>query len=160
MDKKTSAVIQKVHELFRAKNLTLSAAESCTGGLISHYLTALPGASSFFLAGIVTYSVAAKANFIGVSSNVMKKHGMVSRETAEEMAEKVRSAAGSDFSVATTGNLGPDVLEGKERGLVFLAVSGKGRTSSRELHLTGNRTENKKEASLGALRFLIEMVER
>jgi nicotinamide-nucleotide amidase len=160
MDKKISGAVQKVHELFRGKGLTLSVAESCTGGLISHYITTLSGASSYFKAGVVTYSAEAKAKFIGVSSNVMEKYGVVSRETAEEMAEKVRTAAGTDFSIATTGNLGPDVLEGKERGLVYLAVGRNGETFSKELHLTGDRTANKEEAALSALRFLIEMVER
>jgi nicotinamide-nucleotide amidase len=160
MDKKISRVIQKVHELFKGRGLTLSVAESCTGGLISHYITALPGASVFFKAGLVVYSAEMKKKILGVSSDIIKKHGIVSRETAEEMAKKVRVSAGTDFSVATTGNLGPDVLEEKERGLVFLAVSGTGQIFSKELHVTGDRTANKEEAALSALRFLIEIVER
>jgi len=158
MDDKISGVIQKLHELFRGKNITLSVAESCTGGLISHYITALPGASSFFEAGFVVYSAEMKEKIMGVSSAVIAEHGVVSRETAEEMAEKVRAAAGTDFSIATTGNLGPDVLEGKERGLVYLAVSRDGKTFSKELHLTGDRTANKEEAAVSALRFLIDIV--
>ena len=153
MDDKISGVIQKIHDLFRGKNITLSVAESCTGGLISHYITALPGASSFFEAGVVVYSAEMKKKILGVSSAVITEHGVVSRETAEEMAEKVRAATGTDFSIATTGNLGPDVLEGKERGLVYLAVSGNGKTFSEELHLTGDRTANKEEAALSALSF-------
>jgi nicotinamide-nucleotide amidase len=158
MDNKISGVIQKIHELFKGKGLTLSVAESCTGGLISHYLTTLPGASAFFEAGVVVYSAEMKEKILGLSSSVISKHGVVSRETAEEMAEKVRAVAGTGFSIATTGNLGPDVLEGKERGLVYLAVSRNGQTFSEELHLTGDRTANKEEAALSALRFLIEIV--
>ena len=160
MDKKISGLIQKVHELFKGKRLTLSVAESCTGGLICHYITTLTGASVFFKAGVVVYSAEMKKKILGVSSAVMKKHGVVSRETAKEMAEKMRAAAGTDFSIATTGNLGPDVLEGKERGLVYLAVSRNRQTFSEELHLTGNRTANKEEAALSALSFLIEVIER
>ena len=160
MDDKISGVIQKIHDLFRGKNITLSVTESCTGGLISHYITALPGASSFFEAGVVVYSAEMKKKILGVSSAVITEHGVVSRETAEEMAEKVRAATGTDFSIATTGNLGPDVLEGKERGLVYLAVSGNRQTFSEELHLTGDRTANKEEAALSALRFLVKIVER
>ena len=137
MDNTISGIIQKVHDLFKGKNLTLSVAESCTGGLISHHITALAGASSFFEAGVVVYSAEMKKKILGVSSAVITEHGVVSRETAEEMAEKVRAATGTDFSMATTGNLGPDVLEGKERGLVYLAVSGNGKAFSEELHLTG-----------------------
>jgi len=158
MDKKISGVVQKVHELFKGKGLTLAVAESCTGGLISHYLTELPGASSFFEAGLVVYSAEMKEKILGVPSAVIAKYGVVSRETAEEMAEKLRALAGTDYSVATTGNLGPDVLEGKERGLVYLAASGNGKTFSEELHLTGDRETNKEEAALSALRFLIEYV--
>jgi nicotinamide mononucleotide (NMN) deamidase PncC len=75
------------------------------------------------------------------------------------MAEKIRRLTKTDFSLSTTGNLGPDVLEGKEKGLVYIAVSKEGITFSKELRLTGNREENKKEAALGALRFLIEIIE-
>jgi len=160
MDKKISGAIQKVHQLFKGRGLTLSVSESCTGGLISHYITTLPGASVFFKAGIVVYSAEMKKKILGVSSALMKKHGVVSRETAEEMAKRVKAIAGTDFSIATTGNLGPDVLEGKERGLVFLAVSREGQTFSQELHLKEDRTANKEEAALSALRFLIEIVER
>jgi len=83
----------------------------------------------------------------------------VSEQTAREMAEKIRRLTKTDFSLSTTGNLGPDVLEGKEKGLVYIAVSKEGITFSKELRLTGNREENKKEAALGALRFLIEIIE-
>jgi len=76
------------------------------------------------------------------------------------MAEKMRALTKTDFSLSTTGNLGPDVLEGKEKGLVYIAVSKEGETLSKELRLTGDREENKKEASLSALRFLIETIDK
>ncbi len=157
MDEKALEIIQRVHELFKRKDLSLSVAESCTGGLISHYITTLPGASIFFRAGVVSYSVEAKKKILGISSDIISEHGVVSEETAKEMAEKVRSLAETDFALATTGNLGPEVLEGKEKGLVYIAVSKEGLTVSRELRLKGTRAENKKMASLLALRFLIEM---
>jgi nicotinamide-nucleotide amidase len=159
MNKKTLEVIEKVHEIFKEKGLTLSVAESCTGGLISHLLTILPGASNFFEAGIVSYSVEAKKEILGISPDMISKYGVVSEETAREMAEKVRVLAKTDYSISTTGNLGPDVLEGKEKGLVYIAVSREGSTFSRELRLTGDREENKEEAALSALKFLIETVE-
>ena len=84
---------------------------------------------------------------------------MVSEETAREMAEKMRALTKTNFSLSTTGNLGPDALEGKEKGLVYIAVSKEGETLSREIRLKGNRNENKEEASLIALRFLIEIIE-
>ena len=158
MDKKILEVIQRVHELFRETGLTLSVAESCTGGLISHYLTSFPGASNFFEAAVVTYSAEAKKEILGIPSEIISKYGVVSEETAREMAEKMRSLTKTDFSISTTGNMGPDILEGKEKGLVYIAVSKEGETLSREIRLKGNRNENKEEASLLALKFLIEII--
>ncbi|MEW6163312.1 MAG: CinA family protein [Nitrospirota bacterium] len=152
-------VIKRVHELFRKRDITLSVAESCTGGLISHYITILPGASNFFEAGVVSYSVEAKKKILGISPEIISKYGVVSEETAKEMAEKIRSLTGTDYALSATGNLGPDVLEGKGRGLIYIAVSKEGQTFSRELRLTGSRGENKEEASLSALRLLIEVGE-
>ena len=154
-----SSAIQKVHDLFTQKGLTLSVAESCTGGLISHYITSLPGASAFFKAGVVSYSIGTKKKLLGVPFEIISEYGVVSAETAKEMALRVRSLTGTDFGLSTTGNLGPDVLEGKERGLVYLAVSAGDLAVARELRLRGEREENKEMASLSALRFLIEMVE-
>ncbi|MEW6067450.1 MAG: CinA family protein [Nitrospirota bacterium] len=157
MDKKIPDVIYKLHNLFKKKGLTLSVAESCTGGLISHYITSLPGASNFFEAGVVSYSVEAKKRILAISPETIAKYGVVSVETAKEMAERIRILTGTDFSLSTTGNLGPDVLEGKKKGLIYIAVSGKGKTFFKELRLKGGREENKEEASLIALRFLIEI---
>jgi PncC family amidohydrolase len=160
MDKEILDVIQMVHELFEKKGLTLSVAESCTGGLISHYITTLPGASNFFEAGVITYSAEAKKGILDIPSEIILKHGVVSEETAREMAEKMRAFTKTDFSLSTTGNMGPDVLEGKEKGLVYISVSKEGKTLSKELRLTGDREKNKKEASLLALRFLIETMDK
>lgn len=159
MKKKLLETIEKIHALFKQNGFTLSVAESCTGGFISHLITTLPGASNFFEAGVVSYSADAKKSLLRVSSDCIAKYGVVSEQTAREMAEKIRRLTKTDFSLSTTGNLGPDVLEGKEKGLVYIAVSKEGMTFSKELRLTGNREENKKEAALGALRFLIEIIE-
>jgi nicotinamide-nucleotide amidase len=156
-DKKIIEVVRRVYELFVTRGLTLSLAESCTGGLISHYLTALPGASAFFRAGVVSYSEDMKKKILGVSSDIIVSYGVVSEQTAKEMAEKVRLLTGTDISISTTGNLGPDVLEGKEKGLIYIAASKEGRIFVKELRLRGNREENKEEAALKALSFLIEI---
>jgi PncC family amidohydrolase len=153
-------VIQKIHDLFKKRGLTLSVAESCTGGLISHFITTLPGASIFFEAGVVSYSAEAKRKILGVSSDIILKYGVVSGDTAKEMAEKTRSLMKTDFSLSVTGNLGPDVLEGKEKGLVYMAVSKESGTFLKELRLKGDRAGNKEEASVLALRFLIEIIEQ
>lgn len=159
MTKDMLKVVQQVHELFKRGRLTLSLAESCTGGLISHYLTALPGASEFFEAGLVTYSAESKRKALGISFELIERCGVVSEETAKEMAEKARLLFKTDFGLSTTGNLGPDVLEGKERGLVYIAVSKEDRIISKELRLGGDRVENKEQASFFALKLLIETIE-
>ena len=150
--------LKKIHDLFKSGQLSLSVAESCTGGLISHYITSLPGASAFFMAGIVSYSEKSKKTILNISNEILNKFGMVSEETAKEMAEQVRIIADSDYSIATTGNLGPDVLEGKDIGLIYIAVSKKGKTVTKQLNLNGSREENKEEAALSAFNLLIDFV--
>ncbi|NOY39737.1 MAG: CinA family protein [Nitrospirae bacterium] len=154
----TLEVVYGIHEIFREKGLTLSVAESCTGGLISHYITALPGASAFFEAGVVTYSIESKKRILGVSPEIISTHGVVSEETARDMAEKVRQLTGTSCSISTTGNLGPDVLEDKEAGLVYMAVSTETQTLTREMRFTGDRGEIKESAALAALKLLVEGV--
>lgn len=159
MNKETLEIIYEVHELFRKRRLKLSVAESCTGGLISHYLTTVPGASTFFEGGVVSYSIEFKKGILGASSEIISRYGVASEETAREMADRIRALTGTDFSLSTTGNLGPEVLEDKEKGLVYVAVSKKGKTFSKELRLRGNREENKEEAAMEALKLLIEIAE-
>jgi PncC family amidohydrolase len=154
MDEETLKIIRDVHSIFTEKGLKLSVAESCTGGLISHYLTWLPGASRFFEAGAVTYSVSSKEKLLGISPETIARCGVISRETAKEMAEKIRLITRTDYALATTGNLGPNLLEGKEKGLVYVAISKEGKTIIKELRLKGARARNKEEAALSALRFL------
>lgn len=160
MRPETLTVIKKIHDFFKNNRLTLSAAESCTGGLISHYLTTLSGASAFFVGSIVCYAERSKRDIIGVSDEIIRVNGVVSEETAREMAEKVRLFVKTDFSVSTTGNLGPDTLEGKEKGLIYIAASKSGKTVSRELRLRGDRHANKEEAAVSALSLLVELAEK
>lgn len=159
MDKETFMIIQKVHEIFKKKGLKLSVAESCTGGLISHYITLLPGASTFFEAGVVAYSAESKKKILGLQSKTIASHGVISKETAKEMAERMRLLTKTGCAVSTTGNLGPDSLEGKDIGLIYTAVSMCGKTFVKELRLNGNREEIKERAAVSAMEFLLEIME-
>ncbi|MGO9611500.1 MAG: CinA family protein [Dissulfurispiraceae bacterium] len=159
MHTEISKIIRRVHNFFVARELTLSVAESCTGGLICHYLTALPGSSVFFEAGVVAYSLEAKRSILCIPAEVIAEQGVVSSKVAGEMAERIRSLTRTDYSLSTTGNLGPDVLENKDKGLIYIAVSRASRTFLRELRLTGEREDNKEMASIAALKFLIEVVQ-
>jgi nicotinamide-nucleotide amidase len=160
MKKKLLITTEKIHALFKQHSFTLSVAESCTGGFVSHLITALPGASIFFEAGVVAYSADAKKSLLGVSPDCIAKYGVVSEQTAREMAGKIRRLTKTDFSLSTTGNLGPDVLEGKERGLIYIGISTKGKTMTKELRLKGTREKNKEDAVLLALQFLLEIAEK
>jgi PncC family amidohydrolase len=155
MDLKTA---RNIHRIFREKGLTLSLAESCTAGLISHYLTTVPGASRIYAAGVVTYSADAKKRILGIPQKVIDTHGIVSEQTAKQMARRVRSLTKTDVSVSTTGNLGPDVIENKPKGLVYVAVSTKKRTVAKKLMLKGTRGQIKEIAVIAALSFLLEVI--
>jgi PncC family amidohydrolase len=160
MKKKLKELAGKVNEVFKLRGFTLSVAESCTGGFLCHVLTSFPGASSFFTAGVVAYTGEMKKKILGVSSKTIARYGVVSEQTAREMAEKVRMLTNTSFSVSTTGNLGPDVLEGKEKGLVYIAVNREGETVVKELRLQGDREQNKEETAFETLKLLIETTQR
>lgn len=147
-----------IHNIFKKKDLTLSVAESCTGGLICHYLTTVPGASSFLQAGVVTYSAGSKKRILRIPQRIFSSYGIVSEETARQMAERVRTLTRTDVAVSTTGNLGPEVLENKPRGLVFIAVSTKRGTVTKKLHLKGTRGQVKEKAVRSALKFLAKVI--
>ena len=108
---------------------TVSAAESCTGGLASALLTERPGSSSFMLGAVTSYAASAKENVLGVPASLIDEHGTVSYECAEAMAEGVRRIMGSDYSFSITGVAGPDEDEGKPVGTVYIGFAGKGRES-------------------------------
>ncbi len=157
MDEEVLSIIRSVHKLFSDKGLTLALAESCTGGLLSHCMTMLPGSSGFFQAGLVTYSNASKLRILGLAPETIETYGVISETVAREMAERARELLKTDYALATTGNLGPDVLEGKKRGLVYIAVSIEGKTIVKELLLSGDRAANKEKASYFAMQFLLEV---
>ena len=100
-------VLLQIKNFFDKKNFTLSAAESCTGGLLSGVITAIPGSSSFFLGGTVVYSNEQKINILGINPLILEKFGAVSEQCSNEMALKIRNLTGSDISVSTTGIAGP-----------------------------------------------------
>lgn len=126
----------------REKQLTLSTAESCTGGLVAQRLTDVPGASAVFPGGVVSYCNAVKANVLGVSEALLDAFGAVSAPVAEAMAEGVRNLTGSDWAVSATGVAGPDKDDrGNDVGTVFVGFARAEGTSHLALHLAGSRGE-------------------
>jgi nicotinamide-nucleotide amidase len=134
---------------------SLAVAESCTGGLIAERLTEIPGASKFFLEGVVAYSNEAKTRTLGVEPILLLEHGAVSAAVAEAMAEGVRSRAGADFGLSVTGIAGPNGgSEEKPVGLVYIALADDAHTEHRKLMLPGDRSLIRWRASQAALDLL------
>src|SRR5215212_2577380 len=134
---------------------TLAVAESCTGGLISQRLTEVPGSSVYFMEGVVAYSNDAKTRSLGVDSELIQRHGAVSAEVAEAMAEGVRRRADTDFGLSATGIAGPSGgSEDKPVGLVYIALSDDAHTEHRKLMLPGDRHLIRWRASQAALDLL------
>jgi nicotinamide-nucleotide amidase len=134
---------------------SLAVAESCTGGLIAQRLTALPGASKFFIEGVVSYSNESKTRTLSVEPMLLLEHGAVSAPVAEAMAEGVRSRAGTDFGLSVTGIAGPDGgSEEKPVGLVYIALADDAHTEHRKLKLPGDRHLIRWRASQAALDLL------
>ena len=136
------SVEESVMQLLRAQPLTFAAAESCTGGEIAKRFTDLPGASEFFLGGMVTYTNGAKAALLGIDPALIEEKGAVSREVARAMAERARARLGADIGLGVTGLAGPDGDGVHEVGTVFVSMAVEGKTWVRELHLGAHRTRS------------------
>lgn len=136
-------------------NLTVSTAESCTGGLLGAKLINYPGISSVFLEGAITYSNDAKMRTLGVKEETLKEFGAVSSETAKEMAEGIAKRCGARIGISTTGIAGPGGgTDEKPVGLVYIGVYIDGKVSTKKLNLLGNRQQIRNRATQCALDLL------
>jgi len=155
----TATVQQLVHRILTDAGRTLAVAESCTGGTIASRFTALPGASAYFLCGVVSYSNEAKCDVLGVDPEAIRRHGAVSEEVARQMAEGVRRIARADYGVATTGIAGPaGGSPGKPVGTVWIAVAGPERTIARCKQSGSDRGQIIDRASAAAIALLKEEI--
>lgn len=146
---------ETVASLMLQKNKTLAVAESCTGGYISHLITMLPGSSAFYLGGIVSYSNAMKTESLGVDPETIDQFGAVSIETVTQMAEGIRKKTGADFSLATSGIMGPGGgTDEKQVGFVCVAVSSNKNTIATSFQFRFDRQRNIELTAVHALDFL------
>lgn len=144
-----------VMDLLCANDLTVTCAESCTGGLLSARLINVPGISDTYKAGVITYSNKAKRRFLGVKKSTLQKYGAVSEQTAEEMAKGAALLLKADVAVAVTGLAGPDGgTEEKPVGLVYIACSVKGKVTVRRYHFSGSRSKVRESAVSAALALM------
>lgn len=141
-----------VADLLLANDLTVTCAESCTGGKLSARLVNVPGISDVYKVGITTYSNKAKRHFLNVKKSTLQKYGAVSKETAEEMAKGAALFAKADVAAAVTGIAGPDGgTEDKPVGLVYIACCVKGRVTVEKYRFSGSRDKVRDSAAAAAL---------
>jgi len=142
--------------LLTKRGLTLSVAESCTGGLLAALVTDQPGSSAYFLGGVVAYANEVKRDEVGVPEALLTRYGAVSKEVALALAEGVRSRFGTTLSASITGIAGPDAEGSKPVGLTYIAIATERGSSSNEYLFTGDRWSNRRQAADEALRLLVE----
>lgn len=148
-----------VVDLLTAKGLTLTCAESCTGGLLSGRIINVPGVSDVYKAGFVTYSDKAKHKLLGVKKSTLKQYGAVSPETAREMAKGAARAAHADAAVSVTGIAGPDGGTGdKPVGLVYIGCYVMGKVTVKKYQFSGNRNKVRESTVAAALTLLRKCV--
>ena len=146
---------QAVGKRLAARGLTLAVAESCTGGLVGHRLTSVPGSSAFFERGVIVYSNRAKAELLGVPDEILRTHGAVSRPCAEAMVRGICARSGAPCGLSITGIAGPDGgTPSKPVGTVFIGLAVRGVVEARHFRFAGGRASVKWQSSQMALDML------
>ena len=138
-----SDTVEQILATLRARHQTLAVAESLTGGLLGGAITDVAGASDVFVGGVIAYSAELKRSALGVDSQLIAEHGVVSREVAIAMAAGVQLRLGSDWAISTTGVAGPGASDGVAAGTVWIAIATPDRQIApiaHELSLTGDRS--------------------
>jgi len=149
------SLVEAVGRLLLARGMTVAVAESCTGGLVMHGLTNVPGSSRYFLGGVVAYANEVKVRVLDVPEETMAAHGAVSAETACAMAGGVRRLLGADVALAVTGIAGPTGgTPDKPVGLTYIALATTETTLWREYRWVGRRLHNKEASAEAALKLL------
>lgn len=150
----------QIGAILSERKLTLATAESCTGGLISHRITNIPGSSTYFIGSVVAYAYDAKEHLLGVHHNTLYDHGAVSKETAIEMARGARRIFSADIAVSVTGIAGPTGgLPNKPVGLTWIALSTREGETAHQFIWQKDREGNKAESADAALRMVLEYLE-
>lgn len=149
----------KLGLLLEGRQLTISTAESCTGGMIAHLLTSVAGASTYYEGGVVSYSNNVKINVLGVKAEDIEKYGAVSEQVVRQMAEGVRTKLGTDCAVATSGIAGPTGgTSEKPVGFVWIAVATTKSTYAQCYQFGTDRVQNIEKSAHAALSFLYEKI--
>ena len=157
-----NSILEKVKDLKNIallKNQLISTAESCTGGLISKYLTDIVGASNFFESSVVTYSNNSKISLLNVSPKTLSTYGAVSKETVEEMCRGLLKISAATIAVAISGIMGPNSDNtNKKIGSTWVCIMSKHKTKTIFLELSKSRQENREEAAKVAIINLYDFI--
>ena len=146
---------KQIGELLSTRGSTLAVAESCTGGLLGHLITSVPGSSAYFQGGVISYSDEVKERILGVPHETLVEQGAVSKETAVAMAQGARRLLSTDIALSVTGIAGPTGgTPDKPVGLVYIALAAQGADVWEKHVWEGGRSENKKLSAEAALRLL------
>jgi len=157
----TEPLEHRISRLLEKRRLTLALAESCTGGLVSHRLTNVPGISRFLKCAIVAYSNDAKRRLLGVPVSLIRRHGAVSAEVAAAMASGALEAGRAQVALGITGIAGPaGGTKRKPVGLVYVGIATSRAAFAREFRFGGGRTAVKSKSATAALRLLLQCLEQ
>jgi nicotinamide-nucleotide amidase len=149
------SIEKAILDFMESRNLTLSVAESCTGGYISHLITQNPGCSKVFFGGTVSYSNRLKESILGVKTDTLEKFGAVSEETVTEMVQGALRQFKTDYAIAVTGIAGPDGgTPEKPVGTVWVAVASSAKTDVKKLTFGNRRRQNIERSAISALTML------
>lgn len=152
----TAPLEVRIGELLCRRGWHLAVAESCTGGLIGHRLTNIPGSSNYYLGSVTAYAYEAKVRLLGVQWATLEQYGAVSRETVLEMAEGVRRVLEAELGIAVTGIAGPGgATPDKPVGTTWIGVSAPGYAEARLYHWPGDRLQVKEQSAEEALRLAV-----
>lgn len=154
-----SSLQQAIGRLLKGTGRTLSAAESCTGGEISHLLTTVPGASEYYLGSVTSYAPEVKIHVLGVPEQTISEYGIVSSQVAAAMAEGVRRVTGSTYSVSTTGWADSYGDDHEPAGTVWVGISGPSDTRTARFNYRNDRQRNIERFAASALNELRKMIE-
>ena len=149
-----------IGRLLKQRGMTVAVAESCTGGLVSHRITDVPGSSAYYNGSVIAYSYAIKEKMVGVRRETLDRHGAVSQQTALEMAKGARQVLCADVALAVTGVAGPGGgTPEKPVGLVYIALATSDGEWVEQYHWNGTRRENKERSAEAALDLLHRYLE-
>lgn len=148
----------RIIETLIEKGLTISVAESLTGGLVCAELTSIPGASQCVSGGVVAYQTDIKSSLLSVDRSLLRNRGAVDTDVALSMAEQVSQLVPADIGLATTGVAGPDTQDGKDVGTVHIACWYAGEHRVESYHFSGSRDEIRHQSVESALRLVLDII--